>query len=135
MLIDDNALHASLMLEAFQALRLDHDLHVVHDSDEALRLLTSAEAERLPALILVDLHMPKRDGFEVLSMIRSSPKLRAIPVIMMTSSDDADHVLRAYECCANAFLRKPRTDFVDLVGDLDRFWFRRAELPGVSPRT
>ena len=129
LLIDDNESDASLVEQTFAALRLHHDLQMIKDSEQALAFLNSAEPADLPDLMLVDMHMPKRDGIEVLSAIRSNPKLRAIPVILWTSSHDAEDAYHAYECGANAFLRKPERDFTDLIGDLDRFWFRRAELP------
>ena len=103
LLIDDNESEAALVKEAFSALRLNHDLQILHDSDEALALLSKAERHRLPALILLDVQMPKRDGFEILAAIRTNPSLRAIPVIMLSSSDNAENVYRAYECGANAF--------------------------------
>jgi chemotaxis family two-component system response regulator Rcp1 len=129
LLVDDNESDASLVEQTFAALRLHHDLQIIKDSEQALAFLNDSEAADLPDLMLVDLHMPKRDGIEVLSAIRGNPKLRPIPVIVWTSSQDADDAHHAYECGANAFLQKPERDFADLIGDLDRFWFRRAELP------
>jgi len=83
----------------------------------------------LPALIMLDLNLPKMDGFEILRTIRGDSKLRVIPVIVLSSSSEERQVRRAYELGAIAYVVKPMNDFVDLVGDLERFWLRRAELP------
>jgi CheY-like chemotaxis protein len=76
--------------------------------------------------------MPKIDGFEVLSAVRQHPKLCLIPVIMLSSSRDQRDVRRAHELGANSYLCKATHDFTDLVGDFDRYWLRRAELPRLS---
>jgi CheY-like chemotaxis protein len=93
-------------------------------------VLRSAESgNQLPALILLDIDLPKMDGFEVLGAIRADPRQRAIPVIVFTASPDQRQVRRAYELGANAYVCKPLDQFVDVVGDLERFWLQRAQLP------
>jgi CheY-like chemotaxis protein len=92
-------------------------------------LHAAAEHQVLPALILLDLNLPKLDGFEVLRAIRADARLRAIPVVVVSSSSDGRQVRQAYELGANAYMVKPLNDFVDLVGDFERFWLQRAELP------
>ena len=130
LLVDDSEADVYLFQEAFRAVQSVHELEVARDGEQALQVLhAGAGKEHLRALILLDLNLPKTDGFEVLHAIRSDSKLRAIPVIVVSSSSDERQVRRAYESGANAYIVKPMNDFVDLVGDLERFWLRRAELP------
>jgi CheY-like chemotaxis protein len=130
LLVDDSDADVYLFQEAFRGLQSVHELEVARDGEQALQHLHAAAGpEYLPAMILMDLNLPKVDGFEVLRAIREDPKLRAIPVIVLSSSSDERQVYRAYEMGANAYVVKPMNDFVDLVGDFERFWLRRAELP------
>ena len=130
LLIEDNDADVYLFQEAFRGLQTIHELEVVRDGEQALQHLHAAAGlEHLPAMLLLDLNLPKMDGFEVLRAIRADSKLRAIPVVVFSSSSDRRQVYRAYEMGANAYIVKPMNDFVDLVGDFERFWLRRAELP------
>jgi chemotaxis family two-component system response regulator Rcp1 len=130
LLIDDSDADIYLFEEAFRALQTMHEIEIARDGEEALQHLQAAAANGLlPALILLDLNLPKMDGFQVLGAIRSDSKLRVIPVIIISSSSDKRQVYRAYEMGANAYMVKPLDDFVDLVGDFENFWLQRAELP------
>jgi len=130
LLIEDSEADVYLFQEAFRGLQTIHELEVVRDGEQALQHLHAAAGLlHLPAMLLLDLNLPKMDGFEVLRTIRADPKLRAIPVVVLSSSSDRRQVYRAYEMGANAYIVKPMNDFVDLVGDFERFWLRRAELP------
>ena len=130
LLIDDSDADVYLFQEAFRGLQSVHELEIARDGEAALQHLhAAAERQLLPALILLDLNLPKVDGFEVLRAIRADSKLRAIPVFVVSSSSDVRQVRQAYELGANAYMVKPLEDFVDLVGDFERFWLRRAELP------
>jgi two-component system, chemotaxis family, response regulator Rcp1 len=130
LLVDDSEADVYLFREAFQAVQSVHELEIARDGDEALQHLHAAGGkEHLPDLIMLDLNLPKVDGFEVLRAIRADSKLRAIPVIVLSSSSNQRQVRRAYELGANAYIVKPLDDFVDLVGDFECFWLRRAELP------
>jgi CheY-like chemotaxis protein len=130
LLVDDSDADVYLFQEAFRGLQNVHELEVARDGEQALQHLHAAAGNKyLPALILLDLNLPKMDGFEVLRTIRADPKLRAIPVVVFSSSSDRRQVYRAYEMGANAYVAKPMNDFVDLVGDFERFWLQRAELP------
>jgi len=128
LLIDNNVTDCCLFEEAFSALRIRHELQIARDSAEALALLNvDISARSLPALIVLDVKIPQ--GLRLLRAVRRKPKLRAIPIIVLTTSRDDVDVYRAYENGASAYVSKPLDDFVDLVGDLDRFWLRRARLP------
>jgi len=129
LLAEDNDVDVWLFREAFQALGLPHQLEIAPDGEQALARLRTRP---LPDLILLDLNMPKLDGFEVLSAIRADPKLCLIPVIILSSSRDPKDVRRAQQLGANSYLCKSTEDFSDLVGDFDRYWLRRAELPDLS---
>lgn len=126
LLVEDNETDLWLFQEAFQALSIEHELEIARDGERALHRLQDGEP---PDLILLDINMPKLDGFEVLSAIRAHPKLCLLPVIMLSSSRDPRDVRRAHELGANSYLCKATQDFTDLVGDFDRYWLRRAELP------
>ena len=130
LLIDDSEADVYLFREAFRAVQSLHELDIARDGEQALQYLHAAAVNTiLPALVMLDLNLPKMDGFEILRAIRADSKLRVIPVIVLSSSSEERQVHRAYELGANAYVVKPMNDFVDLVGDLERFWLRRAELP------
>lgn len=130
LLIEDNETDVWLFREAFEALRLDHEIQVAGDGEAALEILMDPDrSDALPEIILLDINIPKLDGFAVLTAMRADPNLRSIPVIMLSSSRDQRDVRRAHELGANSYLFKSVSDFSDLVGDFDRYWLRRAELP------
>ena len=129
LLVDDNRPDVRLFQESFRALRIPHELQVAYGGEDALNLLSASQSGDLPDIILLDLNMPRIDGFEVLSAIRQNPNLHTIPVIILSSSRDERDVNRAYDLGANCYLNKPMEEFVDLVGDFDRFWLKRARLP------
>ena len=129
LLVDDSEADVYLFQEAFRAVQSLHELAIARDGEEVLQHLHAAGGEHLPDLIMLDLNLPKMDGFEILRAIRADSKLRVIPVIVLSSSSEDRQVRRAYELGANAYLVKPMNDFVDLVGDFERFWLQRAELP------
>src|SRR5579872_3415332 len=87
LLVEDNETDVWLFCEAFEALRLDHDIQVVRDGEAALEILTDPEpAGGLPEMILLEINLPKVDGFTVLTTLRADPRWRSIPVIMLSSS-------------------------------------------------
>lgn len=134
LLVESDLLDVRLFEESFRALKITHELTVVSGGSQAIRLLTGKHSRsRLIDLVLIGISAVDRDEFALLTAIRANVLLRTIPVIILASSSDAANVNRAYELGANSYLIKPADDFVDLIGDLDRFWFRRAELPLRSP--
>jgi len=126
LLIEDNHMDVWMFREAFESLQIQHELEVVSDGEQALERLAEDEP---PDVILLDINMPKIDGFQVLTTVRKDPRLCLIPVIMLSSSRDQRDVKRAHELGANSYLCKSTQNFADLVGDFDRYWLRRAELP------
>ena len=110
LLVEDNPGDVRLTLEAFNESRLESNLHVVGDGDEALAFLRReskyADVPR-PDLILLDLNLPKKDGREVLAEIKADEHLRRIPVVILTTTDDAREVSRCYELGCNVYVTKP----------------------------
>ncbi len=130
LLVEDNPGDVDLTLEVFAATAMHHEIEVATDGQQALDLLRNP-LTLLPDLVLLDLNLPKVDGRAVLREAKSDPALRAVPIIMLTSSDAHSDVRAAYDLGANCYLTKPveLAQFERLVGTLERFWFSAAQLP------
>ena len=113
---------------------MGNNLHVVSDGEEAMAFLRRegpyAQAPR-PDLILLDLNLPKKDGREVLGEIKGDPALRVIPVVVLTTSEEEQDVLRAYDLNANCYITKPFrfNQFMDVVRAIGSFWLTIVKLP------
>lgn len=110
LLVDDNDDDVVLLTESFKESRFLNLLQVVHDGTEALAYLRREgpfQSARTPGLILLDINMPKMNGFEVLRAIKADPNLRTIPVIMLTTSTRDEDIARSYDCGACSFVSKP----------------------------
>ena len=109
LLVDDNEDHRFLATRAFAALKgeLDVELALARDGDDALDQLLGDGAPPLPDLVLLDIKMPGRDGFEVLEALRADARARALRIVMMTSSENAADVARARELGADDYVTKP----------------------------
>jgi CheY-like chemotaxis protein len=138
LLVEDNPADADLTRETLEEGGHRVDLTVADDGAEALDLLRGddgGEHALNPDVILLDLNLPRLDGRKVLSKIKSDPKLKRIPVIVMTSSRAESDILSSYELGANCYVAKP----VDLAGfqravrSLENFWFCAANLPSHGP--
>nr|WP_245944376.1 response regulator [Haloplanus salinus] len=111
-----------------------NNLHVVTDGVETLQFLRG-EGEYggrpRPDLVLLDLNMPRKDGREVLEEIKASEELKRIPVVVLTSSEAEEDVIRSYDLHANAYLTKPVDfdGFIHVVGTLEEFWLQVVKLP------
>ena len=126
-----------LVQEALQESRVLHELYRVKDGEEAMNFLLrrgpyqKPQAAPTPALILLDLNMPRKDGHEVLREIKSNPALRHIPVVILTTSKAEADIVCSYDLGVNSFIRKPGS-FQGLVGALQaltHYWFKIVELP------
>jgi len=128
--VEDNLDDALLMIRAFARADIHTPLPILKSGDEAIAYLAEASSSdsrlRLhgPSLVLLDLELPGKSGFEVLAWIRRQPMLRRLPVVILSTSSDLDRVYRAYELGANSYLVKPATlkDLVELVSGVQRFW-------------
>ena len=126
-LAEDDRTLARLMEIALKRTAIPHELQIVHDGNQAIEAL----AEKTPDLCLLDLYMPGKDGFEVLEHVRHHERLRRVPVVMLSSSQAAKDVNRAYDLHVNAYVLK-QTDFSELCSTLDsilHFWLRTAIMP------
>ena len=135
LLVEDNQDHAQFILAA---LREDNGVgvHWVKDGDEALdflraRLAVSGAAEAVgPLVVLLDIHLPKTNGHQVLGAMRGDEALRAIPVVMLTSSDRKNEIAPAYHAGANGYVTKPLKlgDFVEKIKTIKRYWTFASEI-------
>jgi len=127
LLVEDDAGDALITLEAFEYHRVFNRLHVVRDGIEALAFLHNeggfADAPR-PGLILLDLNLPRMDGHQVLDAIKQHEDLRRIPVVVLTTSEAEEDILRSYQLHANAYVTKPVDfdAFVSAIRQIDDFF-------------
>jgi CheY-like chemotaxis protein len=129
LLVEDNPKDLELTLIALERSQLANEVIVVQDGAEALDYLYrrnghADRSEGKPAVVLLDLKLPKVDGLEVLKEIRESEELRSLPVVMLTSSKEEQDVVRSYQLGVNAYVVKPVEfrDFMKAIADLGMFW-------------
>jgi chemotaxis family two-component system response regulator Rcp1 len=134
LLVEDNPGDVLLTREGLEEAKVRNNLYVVRDGVEALDFLRRegdyAGVER-PDLILLDLNLPLKDGREVLQEIKHDPHLRSIPVVVLTTSESDEDILRSYELHANCYITKPidMAGFIQVVKSIDDFWFTVVRLP------
>ena len=134
LLVEDTETDAERTIAALRAGRVHNRLVWVQDGEQALDLLhqegTFANSRR-PDLILLDWYLPKINGWDVLDHIKNSPELKSIPVIIMTSSQQEQDVLKAYNLHANCFVNKPVdvNEFINVVRSIEDFWLTIVKLP------
>lgn len=134
LLVEDNPGDIRLTKEAFKEGRLNNNLHAVTDGVKAIEFLKQeGEFENAPRpdLILLDLNLPKKDGREVLEVIKADDNLKTIPVIILTTSSSDFDINRAYELHANCYITKPIDfdSFMDVILSIESFWLQLAKLP------
>ncbi len=137
LLVEDNPDDVALTLRAFKKSNIGNEVVVVGDGVEAVDWLfgTGAFAGRdtriQPEVILLDLKLPKKDGFEVLRAVRDDPRTKLLPVIILTSSREQQDVVEGYDLGANSYVRKPVAfeKFVDAVLSLGLYWLVLNEKP------
>jgi CheY-like chemotaxis protein len=134
LLVEDNPGDARLMQEALAEARVRNRLHVVADGVEALAYLRRQDpfpSAVRPDLILLDLNLPGKDGRDVLAEIKRDQDLRRIPVVILTSSQAAADIARAYDLHANAYVTKPLDveQFITVVKSIEDFWLTIVKLP------
>ena len=134
LLVEDNPGDTRLVIEAMREAKLENYIHVVEDGIEAMQFLRRegrfGDAPR-PDLILLDLNLPKKDGRAVLAEVKADPVLKRIPVVVLTTSQAEEDVLRAYDLHANCYITKPvdMEQFMKVVAQIDEFWIRLVTLP------
>lgn len=137
LLVEDNPQDEMLTLRALRKVNLANQVVVVRDGQQALDYLggegefVDQRAMSLPAVVLLDLNLPRVGGLEVLQRLRSMPRTRILPVVILTSSDEDRDRLRSYENGANSFVRKPLDfgEFAETVARLGVYWLAINEPP------
>ena len=134
LLVEDNPGDARLTQEALKEGKIHTNLRVARDGIEAMAVLRReapfADAVR-PDLILLDLNLPKKDGREVLAEIRADPALKRIPVVVLTTSEAEQDILRAYDLHCNCYITKPvdLDRFITILQSIENFWLTVVKLP------
>jgi CheY-like chemotaxis protein len=125
LLVEDNPMDVDLTLRAFKRRRVTNTIHVARDGEEALAWLPRWESgEPWPAVILLDLKLPKVDGLEVLRQIKQHPTLCVIPIVVLTTSEESADVQAAYHLGVNSYIVKPVEfeKFMDVSEKIDLYW-------------
>lgn len=125
LLVEDNPLDVDLTLRAFSKRKLANPVTIARDGEEAMQLIDGWErGEMPPALILLDLKLPKVDGLEVLARLKQHPKFRTIPVVMLTTSAEDRDVQAAYALGVNSYIVKPVSfdKFMDVAEKIEVYW-------------
>lgn len=127
LLVEDNQDDIDLTIMALEKSNILNDVVVARDGEQALEKLIGPiveEPPKLPALVLLDINMPKMNGLEVLRVIRSNERTRRLPVVILTSSREEQDIIRGYDLGANSYIRKPVDfdNFIQAVKQLGLYW-------------
>ncbi len=139
LLVEDNPGDARLTQEALREGKIRNNLHHVKDGVEALAFLKREGAYvkvPTPDLILLDLNLPRKDGRQVLGEMKEDPRLRLIPVVVLTTSEAEKDIVKSYELHANCYITKPvdLEKFIEIVRAIESFWLAVVTLPSHNPQ-
>ncbi len=134
LVVEDNSGDARLIVEVLNENKIFNSLHIVTDGVEAMDYLNQKGKYKdvpKPDLIILDLNLPRKDGREVLAEIKADPKLKRIPIVIMTISQAEEDILKSYNLHANCYVTKPidLNQFIKVVKSLEEFWFSIVKLP------
>lgn len=134
LLVEDNEADIELTTETMKLAKIDNSIQVARDGEEAMSVLRKQgdfEKSSTPDLILLDLNLPKKDGKQVLREIKEDEILKTIPVVVLTSSEAQEDVIKSYGLHCNAYVRKPigLAGYHQIVQAVDNFWFKLVLLP------
>lgn len=134
LLVEDDPGDVLLTTEAFEHNKVKNNLHVVNDGEQAMAFLRREDkyaGSPRPDLILLDLNLPRKDGREVLEEIKADEDLRSVPVVVLTTSEADEDILRSYHLHANAYVTKPVDfdQFIRVVRQIDDFFVTVVKLP------
>jgi CheY-like chemotaxis protein len=134
LLVEDDEGDVLMTREAFEHYKIRNTLHVVTDGEQALQFVHRTgdyEDAPRPGLIMLDLNLPRRDGLEVLAELKGDPDLRLIPVVILTTSQAEEDIIRSYSLHANAYVTKPVDfeQFIDAIRQIDSFFITVVKLP------
>ncbi|MGV3771516.1 MAG: response regulator [Verrucomicrobiales bacterium] len=143
LIVDDDEDDVLLLKTALGDAGINSNLRVVNDGEQAVSYLSGAgkyvnrQEYPLPTLVLLDLNMPKKSGFEVLEWIRQQPVLKRLPIVVLSSATQRPQINRAYELGANAYMAKITKfdDFVERIKILHRYWLQCTEKPELKDDT
>lgn len=139
LLVEDNPGDVRLTREAFKEGKVRNNLHVAIDGVEAMAFLHRegkySDAPR-PDLILLDLNLPKKDGREVLAEIKADDELKRIPVVVLTTSQAEEDILKTYNLHCNCYITKPLdfAQFIKIIRSIEDFWLNVVKLPSEGPK-
>lgn len=122
LLIEDDEVDIIATKKAFEKINIK-DLIVANNADQAMEILSDSKIIH-PLIIILDINLPKTDGFQLLKNIKNSKDLKHIPVIMMSSSDNEEDIMKAYKNYAAGYLKKPldMTKFTEKISALEKYW-------------
>jgi CheY-like chemotaxis protein len=137
LLVEDNADDEALTLRSLRKANIANEVVIARDGAEALDYLYGAgrhagrDLNQMPALVLLDLKLPRVDGIEVLTRMRQDDRTRYIPVVVLTSSSEDEDMVRSYQSGANSYVRKPVafSDFAAAVNQLGMYWMLLNQTP------
>ena len=132
--VEDNPDDVILVGLAFRKANSSAHLEFLGDGQRAIDYFVSSPRKPLPALLILDLKLPKKSGLEVLTWVRKQTTLKRLPVVMFTSSSQPEDIDQAYDLGANSYLVKPGgiDELVDLVRALDTYWLKANARPGIA---
>jgi two-component system, response regulator len=137
LLIEDDPVHVKLVERALKKSNLNNELSIIRDGEAAFKYLINQEDESpekkfiYPHLILMDINLPKVSGLEILRRIKQSPRLQAIPVVILTTSSNRADLEKCYEFHANSYITKPLDyeEFNQKIRSVEHYWLNINEIP------
>lgn len=134
LLVEDDEGDVLLTTEALEASKVTNNMHVARNGEEALKFLRREQGYHdvpRPDIVLLDLNLPRIDGREVLAQIKSDPELRRIPIVVLTTSEAEEDILRSYDLHANVYVTKPVDfeRFLEVIQSIDEFFVTVVRLP------
>lgn len=136
LLIEDNDGDILLIEEALEDAQIAHHLHIIQDGEAAIEFMLRIgkdETAITPDLVLLDINLPKKNGYEVLQVIKGDPALKGIPVLMLTTSSSEKDIMKSYAYHANCLITKPAdvNKFIESIKEICEFWLRIVHLPKI----
>ena len=134
LLVEDSPADVRLLREGLKEAKVNNSLHVAMDGQAALDFVRDPGNPR-PDLILLDLNLPRKDGREVLAELKADPSLARIPVVVLTTSQAEEDILRSYDLHANCYINKPVDfdQFLKVISSIQDFWLTVVKLPPPTP--